>query len=91
MNLKELLLETMPVSKTGETHYSKGAGSLGEVLVIDDNNPVIKVIAKALSIPDGWKLRQVESDSKVPLYAAYNSGDRLVFFTRKEDFEEDDE
>ena len=68
-------------AKDGEMHFSgKGIGAFGMMLIMDDANPMIALIAKALGIPDGFKATKVGG-----LWAAYNSGDRLTFAENKDE------
>lgn len=75
-------------SSTGkaEVHVSKkGNGGFGDMIVIDGIKEV-GVLAGLLGIPANWKLTKVGK-----LWAAFNQGDRLVFFTDQRDFQADDE
>jgi len=69
-----------------EAHVSKkgGMGVLGDVIVLDAFDGMAE-LAKILGIPDGWKLTKVNGG-----FAAYNSGDRMTFFSNKDDFDPED-
>jgi hypothetical protein len=90
MILKELI--TLHESgRSGEAHFSpKGMGQFGEMLILDDTNPMIGKLAEALGLKDDWKIASIGGG----LYGAYNSGDRLTIGTHRDDLvgdEEDDE
>lgn len=75
-------------ARSGEAHFvPKGNGSFGMMLVLDDANPMIPLLAKALGVPDDWKITSIEGG----LYAAYNSGDRLSIAQKEADLKGDDE
>jgi len=62
-----------------------GNGNFGWILQMDDDNPLVKKLAAALKVKDGWKLTKVGD-----LHAAYSSGDRLTIFEKDSDFEPDE-
>jgi hypothetical protein len=70
-----------------EVYYSaKVMGQLGDIYTIDASGNVSK-LAEALGIKDGWK-----APVKIGgLWASLNSGDRLAFFSNKNDFHPDEE
>ena len=79
-------LEVTIVNESSDAHMSKpGVGALGWSLTLDDN-PLVKKIAKAIGVKDGWKLTPFGD-----IFAAYNAGDRLTIFEKKFDFETDEQ
>lgn len=64
-------------------HITGGVqGVLGEMLVIDDGK-IAKALAKTLHVDDGWDLVDIGNG----LFAAYNAGDRLTFYTNHRDYD----
>ena len=76
----------MEGSEQIEVHFSpKSPGALDDIFVLDGTANISK-LADALGIPDGWELTAVG-----PIWAAFNSGDRLVFFKNKNDYHPDED
>jgi len=85
---KEEPQEVVVEGKTdkAEIYYSaKAMGQLGDIYTIDATANVTK-LAEALGIKDGWKTPVKIGN----LYASLNSGDRLAFFTNKNDYDPDE-
>lgn len=73
-------------SGKAEVHFAdKIMGQFGTTIIIDGIKEIGE-LAELLGIPKGWKLTKVGK-----VYAAFNEGDRLTFFTDKRDFEPDEE
>jgi hypothetical protein len=68
-------------------HFAaKGNGQGGNIFVLDADQNVAQ-FAAMLGVPSGWKLTQIKNG----LWAAFNEGDRLSFFTSQSDFQPDDQ
>ena len=74
-------LKVAPSDVVSEQLVRPSVGNLGHVLVLDDNL-LVKELAQALSVNDGWELTPVGN-----VFAAYNSGDRLAIFENADDFD----
>lgn len=80
-------------ARSGEAHFSAaGPGQRGMMLILDDANPMVKQLARALGLEDGWKIDVAGTRvGGKTIYGAYNSGDRLALAEFKDDLVGDDE
>lgn len=79
------LAEAAETVKEEAHSLDPGQGRAGWILILEDDNPITKKLAKVLGVKDGWDLTPVGG-----MFAAYNSGDRLSIFEKKEDYEPDE-
>lgn len=75
--------KTLEESKTDkiEIHFSDARnGQFGDMVTLD-GSVAVGELAKMLGIPDGWKKTKIGK-----VWASFNDGDRLCFFTDGRDY-----